>query len=241
MVKTRFSYRLRHGWIRFCLITSRPLRLGIKVTRWLLIGFIVFFSPLIVWIILTVNRDLIHHLANARWAMHIAPNAFSAMREDVNSGWFTSGFNEAALGGLLTLYGVMVTVWYYHAVRQQEVIEKRLFLIDELMEELRKNKRILDGISSQASLNIEISEELVPDGESANSLVFFTEAWHKLGADVALLPRAIHLRLSVLYSCLMDCREINDYFRRKATIDRIPDILSALQKYRRKLSKLEMR
>jgi len=71
-------------------------------------------------------------------------------------------------------------------------------------------------------------------------LIFFTRAWHRLGADVAMLPRVTHLKLSVLYSCLMECRVAQDYHRRRATIDRIPDIISELQRYRRKLGSSDM-
>lgn len=226
--KSRWLY----CWGRFCLAAGRPLRRAVRLIRWLMLGFVLLFSPLIVWLILAVNRELIHYLVNAPWTDYLAPGAFTTMREDVNSRWFVSGFNEAALGGLLTLYGVIVTVWYYHAVRQQEVIEKRLFVIDELLEELRKNRRTMEWLSGSCA-------GLSPD-ENGEKINFYTEAWHKLGADVALLPRVIHLRLSMLYSSLMECGAVDDYHRRKATIDRIPDIISELHKYRRKLSRLEI-
>jgi len=232
---------LKHGWNRLCLFMGRPARQSFRVLRWLITGFVVFFSPLIVWLILAVNRELIHYLVNARWTGFIAPVAFSTMREDVNSRWFISGFNEAALGGLLTLYGVIVTVWYYHAVRRQEVIEKRLFIIDELVEELRKNKRMLEMVNPpREELCAEISGELSPQLQEDRRMIFFTRAWHRLGADVAMLPRVTHLKLSVLYSCLMECRVPQDYYRRRATIDRIPDIISELQRYRRKLGKYDI-
>jgi hypothetical protein len=217
--------RLKQGWIRFYLVACRPLRRALKLIRWLVIGLMVFFSPLIVWLILAVNRDLIHYLANSRWTEYLAPDAYSSMRKDVNSHWFVSGFNEAALGGLLTLFGVIVTVWYYHAVRQQEVVEKRLFVIDELLEELKKNKKLL---------------EEMPNCQPHEKIDFFIDAWHKLGADVALLPRVLHLRLSVLYSSLMECATVGDYYKRKATVDRIPDILLILNKYRRKIARPDM-
>lgn len=213
-----------------------------RICRRLVTGFVVFFSPLIVWLILAVNRELIHGLVNAGWAGRLAPSAIATMREDVNSRWFVSGFNEAALGGLLTLYGVIVTVWYYHSVRQQEVIEKRLFIIDELVEELKKNKKILDNVNSLAGdVKSEISVELTPGGEiDHKELIFFTQSWQRLGAEVAMLPRVVHLKLSVLYSSLQECRSAGDYYRRKATIDRVPDIIAELCMYRRKLSGSDM-
>jgi hypothetical protein len=206
--------------------------------RLLIAGFVIFFSPLIVWLILAVNRELIHYIVNAGWAGFIAPDALRTMREDVNSRWFVSGFNEAALGGLLTLYGVIVTVWYYHSVRQQEVVEKRLFVIDELLEELKKNKKLLEILAADGQrFDCEVSAELSPGYNSHRGIVFHTRAWQRLGADVAMLPRILHLKLSVLYSCLMECGEAGDYQRRKATIDRIPDIIVELQRYRRRLNR----
>ncbi|MHB8156721.1 MAG: hypothetical protein ACYDEQ_04945 [Desulfocucumaceae bacterium] len=234
----RAKNRLRQGWARLCLITGRPARQFFRIIRLLITGFVIFFSPLIVWLILAVNRELIHYLVNAGWTKFMAPDALRTMREDVNSRWFVSGFNEAALGGLLTLYGVIVTVWYYHSVRQQEVIEKRLFVIDELVEELRKNKKLLDTLAERQELfNQEISDQLCPGNAPAERLFFHTWAWQRLGADVAMLPRIIHLKLSVLYSCLLECQEEGDYHRRKATIDRLPDIISELRRYRRKLNR----
>ncbi|HBV99520.1 MAG: hypothetical protein JL50_13540 [Peptococcaceae bacterium BICA1-7] len=229
------GHRLRQGWNRVCLVAGRPARQTLRLMRFLITGFVVFFSPLIVWLILAVNRELIHYIVNARWAGFIAPDALRTMREDVNSRWFVSGFNEAALGGLLTLYGVIVTVWYYHSVRQQEVVEKRLFVIDELLEELKKNKKMLDALAADRRFLCETSGELFPDGTD-ELMVFHTRAWQRLGADVAMLPRILHLKLSVLYSCLMDCGATGDYQRRRATIDRLPDIITELQRYRRRLN-----
>lgn len=230
------GHRLRQGWNRVCLVAGRPARKTLRLMRFLLTGFLVFFSPLIVWLILAVNRELIHYIVNARWAGFIAPDALRTMREDVNSRWFVSGFNEAALGGLLTLYGVIVTVWYYHSVRQQEVVEKRLFVIDELLEELKKNKKMLETLAADRGRFLyETSGELSPGGDDM-VIVFHTRAWQRLGADVAMLPRILHLKLSVLYSCLMECAAAGDYHRRRATIDRLPDIITELQRYRRRLN-----
>ncbi|MFZ5643315.1 MAG: hypothetical protein ACOY46_06975 [Bacillota bacterium] len=229
---------LRQCWNRLCLFAGRPARQCFRLLRLLITGFVVFFSPLIVWVILAVNRELIHYLVNARWTEFIVPDVLRTMREDVNSRWFVSGFNEAALGGLLTLYGVIVTVWYYHSVRQQEVVEKRIFVIDELLEELRKNKRILEMLAiNRENFKAEISEELFPGKQAVHKITFHTRAWQRLGADIAMLPRVTHLKLSVLYSCLIECRAEDDYYRRKATIDRIPDIINELQKYRRRLNR----
>lgn len=232
---------MRHGWNRLCLVAGRPARQVARLLRFMITGFVVFFSPLIVWVILAVNRELIHYIINARWAGFIAPDALRTMREDVNSRWFVSGFNEAALGGLLTLYGVIVTVWYYHSVRQQEVVEKRLFVIDELLEELRKNKKMLELLPAEGlRFDSETSAELLPGHASrTGAAVFHTGAWQRLGADVAMLPRRLHLKLSVLYSCLIECCAFSDYQRRKATIDRIPDIIVELQRYRRRLNRPE--
>ncbi|MCL5057334.1 MAG: hypothetical protein M1130_04920 [Actinobacteria bacterium] len=235
------GHRLRHGWNRICLVAGRPARQAVKLMRLLITGFVVFFSPLIVWLILAVNRELIHYIVNARWAGFIAPDALRTMREDVNSRWFVSGFNEAALGGLLTLYGVIVTVWYYHSVRQQEVVEKRLFVIDELLEELKKNRKMLDLLGGDRGRFLcETSGELFPESPD-KVIVFHTRAWQRLGADVAMLPRILHLKLSVLYSCLVECSAAGDYHRRRATIDRLPEIITELQRYRRRLNKPDFR
>lgn len=226
-------YDLKRIWTGFCLLAGRPARRLTRLLRWLAVGLVLLFSPLIAWMILTLNREIIHYLVNARWLSFISPEALATMREDVNSRWFVSGFNEAALGGLLTLYGVIVTVWYYHAVRQQENVEKRLFVIDELLEELKRNKRVLEMYG-----NLEGDEPVTdsPPGERP----FSTSSWHKLGADVALLPRRIHLRLSVLYACLRECSCLDDFLKHRATIDRIPGIIYELNKYRSKLARYEI-
>lgn len=188
-----------------------------------------FFSPFIVWVTLAINRELIHYLVNASWLATFFPDAVDALREDVNSRWFISGFNQSALSGLLTLYGVIVTVSYYHITRQQEVVEKRLFIIEELLEELNKNRRIWDGLNKP-------SEPLPATGK----LLFSVGTWERLGADVALLPRRLHMRLSVLYSCLGECVTLEDYQSRRATLERLPDIILELKRFRGKLSKQDL-
>lgn len=223
----------RRAWTSLCLLAGKPARRFTRILRWLVVGLVVLFSPFISWMILALNREIIHYLVNARWLNFISPEALATMREDVNSRWFVSGFNEAALGGLLTLYGVIVTVWYYHAVRQQENVEKRLFVIDELLEELKRNKKVLEVFNSEQP---NLSALGVLEGEKP----FSTGVWHKLGADVALLPRRIHLRLSVLYACLRQCSCPEAYLKHQATIDRIPGIISELNKYRSKLARYEI-
>lgn len=191
---------------------------------------VVVFSPFLIWLVLSINRELIVILANSKWFSSKFPALFAAIGEQVNTYEFAAGFNEAALGGLLTLFGVIVTVWYYHITRIQEVTEKRLFIIDELLEELKKNRRLIEEIESG---------NYKPEEKKAATF-FHVKAWHRLGADVALLPRRIHLRLSVLYGCLGRCLNVDDYFRHKATIERLPGIIRDLHKYRSSLSKKEM-
>jgi len=173
-------------------------------------------------------------MANWDWFSGTFPLLFDALGEQVNTPEFARGFNEAALGGLLTLLGVIVTVWYYQMVRSQEVSEKRLFVIDELLDELKKNKTMVEDIQNG---NTEQYQRRERDREQT---IFVTEAWHKLGGDVALLPRRLYLRLSVLYGCLNRCVNPDVYWRNKAVIDRMTGIISDLHRYRSTLSKQEI-
>ena len=77
-----------------------------------------------------------------------------------------------------------------------------------------------------------------PEGpQDEDSKLFQTEAWHKLGADVVLLPRRLHMRLSVLYGCLRNCKTLQDCNKHRATIDRIHDLISDLHQYRSRLGR----
>lgn len=192
-----------------------------------LLVLVMIFSPFLIWLILCLNRELIVIMANSQWFSARFPVIFDALGEHVNTYEFANGFNEAALGGLLTLFGVVVTVWYYHVTRAQEVTEKRLFVIDEILQELKKNRRVI------TDLNCEDYQLLLKE----ENALFYTDTWHKMGADVALLPRRIHMRLSVLYGYLARCDNKEDYQRHKAAIDRLPGIITDLHKYRTSLSK----
>ncbi|MCG8401921.1 MAG: hypothetical protein MJA84_10010 [Firmicutes bacterium] len=205
-----------------------------RVLKKVLIALAMIFSPFVIWVILSLNRELIVVMANWDWLSGTFPRLFDALGEHVNTYEFARGFNEAALGGLLTLYGVIVTVWYYQMVRAQEVTEKRLFVIDELLEELKKNRHIV------GDLNEGKVEQYKSDGRDGKQTFFDTEAWHKLGGDVALLPRRLYLRLSVLYGCLNRCAHPDDYLKNKAVIDRIAGIVSDLHRYRCSLSRPEI-
>lgn len=240
-------------WLTF--MVARPCRRCTRLLKKLLLGLLLLFSPFIAWVLLAVNRELIHYFVNARWLGIYFPDAFSTIRDDVNSRWFVSGFNEAALGGLLTLYGVIITVWFYHITRQQEVVEKRLFIIEEILEELKKNRKIIDSLGQSEQFSFlsisygeEVGEELSPvkgvgtkSGNHVPKLRFYTKSWDKLGADVALLPRRIHMRLSVLYGCFAECTCHEDYYARRAVINRIPDVITELYRYRSKLSRVDLR
>ncbi len=192
------------------------------------------FSPFIIWVILSLNRELIVVLANWDWLSGTFPLLFDALGEHVNTPEFARGFNEAALGGLLTLWGVIVTVWYYQMVRAQEVGEKRLFIVDELLDELKKNKVMVEIIQNGPA------DQEQPGDDERGQTIFVTEAWHKLGGDVALLPRRLYLRLSILYGCLNRCDSPEMYWKNKAVIDRMGGIISDLYRYRSTLSKSEI-
>ncbi|WP_034629189.1 hypothetical protein [Desulfotruncus alcoholivorax] len=212
----------------------RLIKKSLRTGKIALTCLVIIFSPFIVWVILSLNRELIVIMADWDWLSSTFPLLFHALGEQVNTPAFARGFNEAALGGLLTLFGVIVTVWYYQMVRVQEVTEKRLFVIDEILEELKKNRAIV------TALNDETGDQPCIMNNSPGEPIFVTEAWHKLGADVALLPRRLHLRLSILYGCLNRCRDKNDYHRNKASIDRINGIIAELHKFRSSLSKPEI-
>ena len=212
----------------------RCLKKLLKLGKITLTCLVIIFSPFIVWVILSVNRELIVVMANWDWLSSTFPLLFHALGEQVNTSAFARGFNEAALGGLLTLFGVIVTVWYYQMVRVQEVTEKRLFVIDEILEELKKNRSIV------AAFNESKKGQLATRDNSQGELIFVTEAWHKLGADVALLPRRLHLRLSILYGCLNKCRSPDDYQKNRAAIDRISGIIAELHKFRSSLSRSDI-
>ncbi|SFG37222.1 hypothetical protein SAMN05660649_01460 [Desulfotomaculum arcticum] len=215
----------------------RSLKKLLKIGKIILTCLVIIFSPFIVWVILSLNRELIVIMANWDWLSSTFPLLFHALGEQVNTSAFARGFNEAALGGLLTLFGVVVTVWYYQMVRVQEVTEKRLFVIDELLEELKKNRAIVAALNEEkVDQPCTMDNDKFPPGER----VFVTEAWHKLGADVALLPRRLHLRLSILYGCLNRCRNKDDYHKNKASIDRINGIIAELHKFRSSLSKSDI-
>lgn len=214
--------------------TGRPAcRRGFRLMKGTTLFLLVFFSPFLVWVVLALNRELIVFMANASWLSATVPGLFAALGDHVNTPEFATGFNEAALGGLLTLFGVVVTVWYYHVIRIQEVNEKRLFVIDELLEELKKNRQVVRGLMPGES------GVVTPDEDRSDPL-FQTEAWHKLGADVVLLPRRLHMRLSVLYGCLRNCKTLRDCESHRATIDRIDDVISDLHHFRSRLSRSTM-
>ncbi|MCL6480002.1 MAG: hypothetical protein K6T65_16680 [Peptococcaceae bacterium] len=214
------------AFFRLCFLSGRILRRCLRLLRKLLLILAIFFSPFIVFLTLVINREIIHFLSQSRWLAAFFPGIAATIQKDVSSRWFTLGFNQAVLGGLLTLYGVIVTVWYYHITRQQEVVEKRLFIIEELLEELKRNRRVLDELNNRSGL-------LLPDGKIA----FSVGAWERLGADVALLPRRIHMRLSVLYACLGECTSWADFQSRRATLERIPDVMAELNRLRSRLSR----
>lgn len=210
------------------------IRKTLRLTKKILICLTMIFSPFLIWVILSLNRELIVVMANWDWFSGTFPLLFDALGEQVNTPEFARGFNEAALGGLLTLLGVIVTVWYYQTVRAQEVGEKRLFIVDELLDELKKNKATVEIIQ-----NGPVEQYKSGDDERVQT-IFVTEAWHKLGGDVALLPRRLYLRLSVLYGCLNRCDSPEMYWKNKAVIDRMGGIISDLYRYRSTLSKSEI-
>jgi len=210
------------------------IRKTLRLTKKILICLTMIFSPFLIWVILSLNRELIVVMANWDWFSGTFPLLFDALGEQVNTPEFARGFNEAALGGLLTLLGVIVTVWYYQTVRAQEVGEKRLFIVDELLDELKKNKATVETIQ-----NGSVEQYKSGDDERVQT-IFVTEAWHKLGGDVALLPRRLYLRLSVLYGCLNRCDSLEMYWKNKAVIDRMGGIISDLYRYRSTLSKSEI-
>ncbi|WP_131821521.1 hypothetical protein [Desulfofundulus thermosubterraneus] len=216
-------------FFRLCFLSGRSFRRCLRMLRRLLLVLVIFFSPIIVFLTLMINREIIHYLARAYWLTVVFPGVAAIIRRDASSNWFTTGFNQAVLGGLLTLYGVIVTVWYYHATRQQEVAEKRLFIIEELLEELKRNRRVVDEISRDPSCSL-------PGGK----ITFSVGAWERLGADVALLPRRLHMRLSVLYACLGECTSWSDFQNRRATLERIPEVMAELNRLRSRLSKQEL-
>jgi len=218
----------------FVTINNRLLRKILRFLKKLLICLLMIFSPVIIWVILSLNRELIVILANWEWLSNVFPTLFDTLGEQVNTPEFARGFNEAALGGLLTLFGVIVTVWYYQVIRVQEVTEKRLFIIDELLEELKKNRSIINDVIAGNG------EQYEQYHKQFSETIFYTEAWHKLGGDVALLPRRLYLRLSVLYGCLNWCTDVQGYWKSKTTIDRINGIILDLHKYRGSLSKPEI-
>lgn len=210
-------------------MSSRIFRKMLRFVKRLLICLVIIFSPVIIWVILSVNRELIVIIANSQWLSGIFPSLSATLGEHVNTAEFAGGFNEAALGGLLTLFGVIVTVWYYQVIRVQEVTEKRLFIIDELLEELKKNRHIINDLLQGKC-----------EAVNKKGSIFTTEAWHKMGADVALLPRRLHLRLSVLYAGLNRCSSADGYWKNQATIDRMDGIISDLHRYRSTLCKSDI-
>lgn len=221
--------KLARLFFRLCFLSGRSFRRCLRMLRKLLLVLAIFFSPFIVFLTLVINREIIRYVARAYWLTVFLPGAADIIRRDVNSNWFTTGFNQAVLGGLLTLYGVIVTVWYYHTTRQQEVAEKRLFIIEELLEELKRNRRVLDELSKHSSRSLR-----------GGKITFSVGAWERLGADVALLPRRLHMRLSVLYACLGECSSWSDFQNRRATLERIPDVMAELNRLRSRLSKQEL-
>lgn len=215
-------------------MTNRVFRKMLRFIKKLITCLVIIFSPVIIWVILSLNREVIIILANSRWLSSAFPSLFDTLGEHVNTPEFARGFNDAALGGLLTLFGVIVTVWYYQVVRVKEVTEKRLFVIDELLEELKKNRGIVENLVNGNGSKYDAQNNL------AEKTIFVTEAWHKLGGDVALLPRRLHLRLSVLYGCLKSCSNSENYWKNRAAIDRISGIITDLHKYRSTLSKSDI-
>jgi len=213
---------------------NRWLRKFHRSFKKLFICLLMIFSPVIIWVILSINRELIVILANWEWLSNTFPTLFYTLGEQVNTPEFARGFNETALGGLLTLFGVIVTVWYYQVIRVQEVTEKRLFIVDELLGELKKNRTIINDLVESKD------EQYNQHHEQFSETIFYTEVWHKLGGDVALLPRRLHLQLSVLYSCLNRCTDGQGYWKSKTSIDRIYGIISDLHRYRGSLSKLDI-
>ena len=208
---------------KYCLHLIKKISLYIAVP----------FSPLIVWFILTINRNILQYLARSPWLNKHLPSVSDIIRKDVMNENFTYAFNSAALGGLLTLFGVIVTVWYYYSTRQQELIERKFFVVDELIAELKKNRRMIAQIKDRLDLPESLNED-------SPEIKIHIDAWHKLGADVALLPRRMHMRLSVLYGSLAECKKPLDYCNRKETLDKISGLITDLHKYRSHLGKKEV-
>ena len=217
--------------LRICsiLFGKYCLRLIKKISLYIAVPF----SPLIVWFILTINRNLLQYLARSPWLDKHFPSMSSIIRKDVINENFIYAFNSAALSGLLTLFGVIVTVWYYYSTRQQELTERKFFVVDELIAELKKNRRMIAQIKDRLNL----PEDLCKDNPE---IKIHVDVWHKLGADVALLPRRMHMRLSVLYGCLAECKNPQDYCNRKETLDKISGLITDLHKYRTHLGKKEV-
>ncbi|WP_066635823.1 hypothetical protein [Desulfolucanica intricata] len=206
-----------------CFYVKRCLRRIKRIALYIAVPF----SPLLVWFILTLNREIIEFIARSPWVAKYFPTLSGIIREDVFSDNFIRAFDGAALSGLLTLFGVIVTVWYYYSTRQQDLIERKFFVIDELITELKKNQREISRLNSNTNSITDHQQQLK----------MRTDTWHKLGADVALLPRRVHMRLSVLYGCLAECYTLQDYYDRKVTIDKISDLVTELHKYRSNLGK----
>jgi len=107
---------------------NEPLTFRVKIfilknSLYLLLLFVLF-SPLIVWHIAHCNLFLLQTFA-------IRQSTIPA-----------STFITSTMVGLITLFGVALTILWNYYIRQRELATKRVYVVDRLLDEIEKNKKV---------------------------------------------------------------------------------------------------
>ena len=179
----------------------------LKNSLYLLLLFVLF-SPLIVWHIAHFNLYLLQTFA-------IGQSTIPA-----------SAFVTSTMVGLITLFGVALTILWNYYIRQRELATKRVYVIDKLLDENKTNKGIAreylskfkDGIDSTLTLPIEMDK------------------WLELGAMATLLPRDLYTLHSVMYGRFKEMPMKK--FELEQVIPMIENNIEELFRYRKELRSL---
>ena len=191
---------------------TEPLSFRIKIfvlkNSFYLLLLFVLFSPLIVWHIAHFNLFLLQTFA-------IRQSTISA-----------STFVTSTMVGLITLFGVALTILWNYYMRQRELATKKVYVVDRLLDEIKNNKKI-------AHENI---KKPIDDDESFLSPSFLLDNWIDLGEMTTLLPRDLYTLLSVMYGRLKEIPMERSELEQVVSL--MESVIEKLYKYRKELRTL---
>jgi hypothetical protein len=191
---------------------KEPLSFRIKIfvlknSLYLLILFVLF-SPLIVWHIAHFNLFLLQTFA-------IRQSTIPA-----------STFVTSTMVGLITLFGVALTILWNYYMRQRELATKRVYVVDVLLDEISINNNIAK----------KYLEENIKCSDVGLEPLFRLVKWNKLEDMATLLPRDLYTLLSNLYGRLEEKPIYKSDLGQ--VISMMESIIEKLYKYRKELRTL---